>query len=186
MNIHLLFLVFCCCQVTKSWLTLCDPMDCSNPCFPVSHQLLEFAQVHVHLIGDTIQPSHPLQPSSSFAFKFSQNQVFSNELPVCITWPKYWSFSFSISPSNEYSGLISLRIDWFDLLGFRGTFFFFFFLLLILFYFILFFKLYITVLVLPGTLKSLLQQRNSKTSIIWCSAFFMVQLSYPFSLLERP
>ena len=156
MNIHLLFLVFCCCQVTKSWLTLCDPMDCSNPCFPVSHQLLEFAQVHVHLIGDTIQPSHPLQPSSSFAFKFSQNQVFSNELPVCITWPKYWSFSFSISPSNEYSGLISLRIDWFDLLGFRGT------------------------------LKSLLQQRNSKTSIIWCSAFFMVQLSYPFSLLERP
>ena len=156
MNIHLLFLVFCCCQVTKSWLTLCDPMDCSNPCFPVSHQLLEFAQVHVHLIGDTIQPSHPLQPSSSFAFKFSQNQVFSNESPVCITWPKYWSFSFSISPSNEYSGLISLRIDWFDLLGFRGT------------------------------LKSLLQQRNSKTSIIWCSAFFMVQLSYPFSLLERP
>ena len=81
-NIHLLFLVFCCCQVTKSWLTLCGPMDCSTPCFPVSHQLLEFAQVHVHLIGDTIQPSHPLPPSSSFAFNPSQHQDLFQFLPL--------------------------------------------------------------------------------------------------------
>ena len=86
-------------------------MDCSTPGFPIHHQLLELAQIHVHWVGDAIQPSHPLSsPSTS---NFPNIRVFSNKLALHIRWPKYWSFSFSISPSNEYSGLISLRIDWF-------------------------------------------------------------------------
>ena len=110
-------------------------MDCSMPGFPVLYYLLEFAQTHVHCIGDAIQPSHPLLflllPSI-----FLSIRVFSNELALCIRWPKYWSFSFS--PSNEYSGLnSSFRIDWFDLLAVQGT------------------------------LKSLLQHHNSKTSVLW-------------------
>ena len=85
-------------------------MNCSIPGSPVLHYLPEFAQTHIHWVGGAIQPSHPLLTSF-----FSSISVFSNELALCIRWPKYWSFSFSISPSNEYSGLISLRIDWFDL-----------------------------------------------------------------------
>ena len=124
-------------------------MDCSTPGFPVHHQLLELAQTHVHWVGDAIQPSHPLSSPSPLAFNLSHHRVFSNE-SVLIRWPKYWSFSFSISPSNKYSGLISFRMDWLDLLAFQGTF------------------------------KSLLQHHSSKASILWCSAFFIVQLSHPY------
>ena len=90
---------------------LCDPMNCSMPDFPVHHHLSEFAQTHFHWVGDAIQPSHPLSPHSLPSFSLSQKQVFSNGLALLIRWPKYWSYSFSISPSNEYSGLISFRID---------------------------------------------------------------------------
>ena len=99
----------------------CDPMSCSTPGLPVHHQLLEFTQIHVYRAGDAIQPSHPLLSPSPPAPNRSQHQGFSNESAFCIRWPKYWSFSFSISPSNEYSGLISFRIDWFDLLAVQGT-----------------------------------------------------------------
>ena len=110
----------------------------------------EFTQTHVHWVGDAIQPSHPLSSPSPPAFNLSQHQVFSNESVLCIRWPKYWSFSFSISPSSEYSGLISFRMDWLDLL------------------------------VAQGTLKSLLQHHSSKASTLPCSAFFIVQLSHPY------
>ena len=121
-------------------------MDCSTPGFPVLHYLLEFAQTHVHLVSDAIQPSHPLPPLLLLPSVFPSIRVFSNESALCIRWPKYWSFSFSISPSNEYSGLISFRIDWFDLLSVQGT------------------------------LKSLLQHRSSKASILQRSVFFTLQL----------
>ena len=120
------------------------------PGFPVHHQLLELAQTHVHQVGDTIKPFHPLSSPSPPAFSLSPNQCFSNESAFCIRWPKYWSFSFSINPSSEYSGLVSFRIDWFDLLAVQGT------------------------------LRSLLQHSSTKASVLWCSPFFMVQLSYPF------
>ena len=90
-------------SVSKSCPTLCDSMDCNMLGFLIPRCLLELAQVHVHQIGDAIQPSHPLSPSSPPALNLSQHQVFSNELVLHIRWPKYWSFSFS--PSNEYSGL---------------------------------------------------------------------------------
>ena len=125
-------------------------MDCSTPGFPVHHQLLELTQTHVHRVGDAIQPSHPLSSSFPPTLHLFQYQVFSNESVLCIRWPKYWSFSFSISPSNEYSGLISFRMDWLDLLAVQGT------------------------------LKSLLQHHSSKASILWRSAFFIVQLSHPY------
>ena len=103
------------CSVAQSCLTLCYPMDCSMPGFPVLHYLLEFIQTHVHLVNDAIHPlilCHPLLLLPSI---FSSIRVFSNELALRIRWPRYWSFSFSINPSNEYSGLTSFRIDWFDL-----------------------------------------------------------------------
>ena len=99
--------------------TLCDPKDCGTQGFPILHYLPEFAQTQVHWVSDAIQPSHPLLLPSPPALNLSQHQgirVFSIEFALCIRWPKYWSFSFSISPSSEYSGLISFRIDWFDLL----------------------------------------------------------------------
>ena len=113
----------CCCwsSVAKLYPPLCDPMNCSTSGFPVLYYLLEFAQTHVHWISDVIQPSHPLFSPSPLALRLSQMKVFSNESAVHIWWPKYWSFSFSISHSNEYSELISLRIDWFDLLAVQGT-----------------------------------------------------------------
>ena len=129
-------------------VVVCDPLDCSTPDHPVPHQLPEFAQVHVHCIDDAIQPSHPLMPSSPSALSFSQD--ISNESSVHIKWAKYWSFSFSISPSSEYSGSSSLKIDWFDLLAVQGTF------------------------------RSLLQHCSSKASILLCSPFFTVQLSQPY------
>ena len=121
-------------------------MNRSMPGLPVHHQLLEFTQTHVHRVSDAIQPSCPLLSPSSPAFNLSQHQGFSSESVLCIRWPKYWSFSFSINRSNEYSGLISFRTDWLDLLAVQGT------------------------------LKSLLQHHSSKASILWCSAFFIVQL----------
>ena len=95
---------------------LCDPMDCSTSGFPVHHQFPEVIQTHVHWVGDLIL-CHPLLLPPSI---FPSIRVFSNELALCIRWPKYWNFSFSISPSNEYSGLISFRIEWFDLLAVQG------------------------------------------------------------------
>ena len=125
-------------------------MNCSTPGLPVHHQLPEFTQTHVHWVGDAIQPSHPLSSPFPPAFNLSNIRVFSNELVLRIRWPKYWSFSFSISPSNEYSGLISFRTDWLDLLA------------------------------VPGAFKSLLQHHSSKASILQHSAFFVVQLSRPY------
>ena len=130
-------------------------MKCSMPDFPVRHYLLEFAQTYVHRVGDAIQSSHPLLPSSSPALDLSQHQAFSSESALLIRWPKYWSFSFSISLSNEYSGLISFRIDWFDLL------------------------------LVQGTLMSLLQHHSSKASILRHSAFFMVQLSHLYMTIGK-
>ena len=137
-------------SVTQSCLTLCNSMDCSMPVFPVHHQLLELAQTHVHHVGDAIQPSHPLSSPLLLLSIFPSIRVFSSELVLNIRWPKNWSFSSSISPSSEYSGLISFVIDWFDLLSIQGT------------------------------LKSLLQHHSSKASILQHSAFFMVQLSHPY------
>ena len=111
----------CCCSVPQSCCTLCNPMDCSKPGFPVLHCLLEFAQTHIHWLNDAIQPSHPLLPPSPLVLSLYSIRVFSNESAFSLRWPKYWSFSFSISTSNEYSGLISFRIDWFDLLAVQGT-----------------------------------------------------------------
>ena len=111
----------CCCSVTKLCPTLCYLMDCSIPGFSVFHYLSEFAQTHVHCIGDAIQPSCLLLSPSPPASSLSQSQGLFNALALRIRWPKYWSFSFSISLSSEYSGLISFRIDWFDLLAVQGT-----------------------------------------------------------------
>ena len=134
--------------VTQSYPTLCDPMDCSTPGFPDLRHLPELTQTHGHWVSDAIQPSHPLSSPSPPVFNLSQHQGVSNELALCIRRPKYWRFNFSVSPANEYSGLISFRIDWFDLF------------------------------VVQGTLKYLLQHHSSKASILWCSAFFMVLKSY--------
>ena len=110
---------FCCCSVTKSCPTLCDPMNGSTSGFPVLHYLPEFT--HVHWVSDVSQPSHPLLLLSPLALNLSNIRVFSNESGLGIRWPKYWSFNFSISSSKEYSGLISLRIDWLDLHAIQGT-----------------------------------------------------------------
>ena len=111
----------CCCSLTQSRPTICDPMDCNTPGFPVHHQLLDLTQTHVHQVSDIIQPSHPLLLPFPPAFNFSCIRVFSNESVHHSRWPKCWSFSFSISPSNAYSGLISFRIDWLDLFAVQGT-----------------------------------------------------------------
>ena len=108
-------------SVAQSCLTLHNPMDCSTPGLPVHHQLPELTQTHVHWIGDATQPSHPLSSSSPPTFNLSQHQGLSNKSALRIRWPNYWSFSFSISPSNEQSGLISFRIDWLDLLAVQRT-----------------------------------------------------------------
>ena len=98
-----------------------SPMNCSTPGFPVHHQLLELTQAHVHQVGDAIQPSHPLLSLLLLPSIFPSIRVFSSESVLLTRWPKYWSFSFSISPSNEYSRLISFRMDWFDILAVQGT-----------------------------------------------------------------
>ena len=131
-------------SVAQSCPTLCDPMNCSMPGLPVHHQLPEFTQTHAH---ESVMPSshvficHPLLLLPSI---FPSIRVFSSESTLCMRWPKYWSFSFSISPSNEHPGLISFKMDWLDLLAFQVT------------------------------LKSLLQHHSSKASIFRCSAFFIV------------
>ena len=134
--------------VSHVWL--CDPTDCSTLGFPVYYQLQELAQTPVHWVGDAIQPSHFLLSPFPPAFNLFQHQGLFSELALRIRWPKYWSFNFSVSPSNIHSGLISLRIDWFDLLAVQGT------------------------------LKSLLQHHSSKASILWCTDFFIVQLSHSY------
>ena len=102
--------------VALSCLTLCDPMDCSTPGVPIHHQLLELAQIHVHQVGDAIKPSHPLSIPSLLHSIFPIIRDFCNESVLCIRWPQYWSFSFDISPSNEYSVLISLGLtEWISL-----------------------------------------------------------------------
>ena len=108
-------------SVTQSCLTLCNPMDCSTPGFSVHHQLPELAQTHFHGVSDAMQPSHPLSPLFLLPSIFPSIRVFSNESVLPIRCPKYWSFSFRVSPSNEHSGLISFKIDWFDLLTVQGT-----------------------------------------------------------------
>ena len=133
-------------SVAQSCPTLCNPINCSTPGLPVHHQLPEFTQTHIHRVNDAIQPSHPLSSPSPPAPMPPSISVFSNESTLRMRWPKYWSFSFSIIPSKEIPGLISFRMDWLDLL------------------------------VVQGTLKSLLQHHNSKASILLCSAFFTVQL----------
>ena len=109
-------------SVTQSCPTPCDPMNCSMPGLAVYHQLPEFAQTHAPWVGDAIQPSHPLSSPSSPAFNLSQHQgLFKSRSVLHIRWPKYWSFRFNISPSNEHSGLISFRMDCVGLLAVQGT-----------------------------------------------------------------
>ena len=136
----------CCCSVITSCLTLCDPLNSSNPWFPILHYLPEFAQTDLHWVSVAIQPPHLLCPLLLPSI-FPSIRVFSNESVLRIRWPKYQSFSFSISPSNEYSGLISLRIDWLDLLAVQGT------------------------------LKSLLQHHSLEASALQGSDSFMAQLT---------
>ena len=139
-------------SVAQSCPALCNPMDCSTPGLLVHHKLPEFTQTHVHWVGDAIEPEdviilcRPLLPLPSI---FPGIRVCSNESALHIRWPKDWSFSFSISPSNEHPGLISLRMDWLDLLAVQEI------------------------------SKSLLQHHSSKASILLCSTLFIVQLSHP-------
>ena len=130
-------------SVSQSCVTLCDPMDYSTPGLHVHCQLSGFTQTHVHWVSEAIQPSHSLSSPSPPAFNLSQHQGLFKWVSSWHQWPKYWSFSFSISPSNEYSRLISFRMDWWDLLAVQGN------------------------------LKSLLQYHSSKASILWCLASFM-------------
>ena len=125
-------------------------MNRSTPGLPVYHQLPEFTQIHVHRVGDAIQPSHPLSSPLLLPLIPPSIRVFSNESALRIRCPKYWSFSFNISPSSEHPGLISFRMDWLDLLAVQGT------------------------------LKSLLQYHSSKASILRLSASFIIQLSHPY------
>ena len=125
-------------------------MSCSTPALPVQHQRLEPTQTHVHWVSDAIQPSYPLSSPSSLPSFLTSIRVFPNESALHIRWPKYWSFSFNVRPSNEHPGLISFRMDW------------------------------LAFLAVQGTLKSLLQHHSSKPSILRHSAFFMAQLSHPY------
>ena len=136
-------------SVTQSCLTLW-PHESQHASLPVHHQLLEPTQIHVHWVGDAIQPSYPQSSPSPPALNPSRIMVFSNESALLTRWLKYWSFSSNISPSNEHPGLISFRMDWLDLLAVQGT------------------------------LESLLQHHSSKASILLQSAFFRVQLSHPY------
>ena len=136
-------------SVAQSCLTLCNPMNCSTPGLPVHHHLPEFTQTDVHRVSDAIQPTHPVVPFSSCPQSLPA-LVFPNESTLCMRWPKYWSFSFSIIRSKEHPGLMLSRMDWLDLLTAQGT------------------------------LQSLLQHHSSKASILRRSAFFTVQLSHPY------
>ena len=144
-------------SVAQSCSTLCDPMNCSMPGLPAHHQLPEFTQTHVHWVAvpsNHLILCHPLLLLPSI---FPDIRVFSNESALRNRWPKYWSFSFNISPSNEHPGLTSFRMNWLDLLTVQGT------------------------------LKSLLQHHSSKVSILLPSVFFIVQHSHIHTwLLEKP
>ena len=139
-------------SVAQSCPTLCNSMDCNTPGLPVHHQLSESVQTQVLWVSDAIQPSHPSSvfPFSSRLQSFPASGSYSDVSILRIRWPKYWSFSFSISPSNEYSGLISFSMDWLDLLAIQGT------------------------------LKSLLQHHSSKASILQHSPFFKGNQSWIF------
>ena len=130
-------------------------MDCSTSGLPIPHRLLEFTRVHVHWISDVIQPSIVCCPLLLLPSIFPSFRIFSSEFALHNSWPNYWSSSFSNGPSNEYSRLISFRMDWLDLFAVQGT------------------------------LKSLLQHHSSKASILRCSAFFMVELSYPYMTTRK-
>ena len=153
--------VHCCCSVTKLCPTLCNSIniwalrEIVKAGFPVLHYLPECSNA-----CPLSQWCHPTTSSSAVPFSsclqsFPASGIFSNESALCIRWPQLWSFSFSISPSNEYSGLISFRIEWFDLLPVQGT------------------------------LKSLHQHHSSKTSVVLCSTFFMVQYSHPYMTIGK-
>ena len=147
-------------SITQSCPTLCNPMDYSTPGLPVLHQLPELTQTHLHWIGDAIQPSHSVIPFSSHPQSFPASGSFPVSQFFASGGQSNWNLSFSISPSSEHSGLISFRMDWSDLLAVQGT------------------------------LKSLLQHHSSKASVLWHSAFFIVQLSHDYwknqSLLDGP
>ena len=143
-------------SVAQSYPTLCNLMDCSTPGLSVHHQLPEFTQTHVYQVSDTIQPSYPLLSPSPPSFNLSEHQSLFQCVSSSHQVVKVWSFSFSISHSNEYSGLISFRMNWLDLLADQGT------------------------------LKNLLQHHSSKASILQCSAFFIVQLSHPYMTIGKP
>ena len=152
------FLLIICLQfssVAQSCPTLCNSVNRSTPGLPIHHQLPESTQTLAHWVRDAIQPSHPLSSPSSPAPIPPSIRVFANESILRMRWPKYWSFSFNISPSDEHPGLISFRVAWLDLLAVQGT------------------------------LKSLLQHHSSKVSILQCSAFFTVQLSHPYMTTEK-
>ena len=143
-------------SVAQSYLTLCNPMNHSTPGLPVPHQLLEFTQTHIHWVSDAIQPSILCRPLLLLPPIPPSIRVFSNASTLRMRWPEYWSFSFSIIPSKEHSGLNSFRMDWSDLLAIQGT------------------------------LRSLLQHHSSKASIHQCSAFFMVHFSHLYMTMEKP
>ena len=139
-----------CCSVAKSCLTLCDPMECSTQAslvFTISWSLLKLMSIEWMMPSSHLILCHSLLLLPSI---FPSIRIFSSESALCIRWPRDWTITFSISPSNDYSGLLSFRIDWFDLLAVHGT------------------------------LKSFLQHHSLKASFLQCSAFFMVQLSHPY------
>ena len=143
-------------SVIQSCPNLCDPMNCSMPGLPIQHQLQEF--IFKLMSIESVMPSSHLILCCTLLLLPpipASLRVFSNESTLLMRWPKYWSFSFSISPSNEHARLISFRMDWLDLLA------------------------------LQGALKSLLQHHNSKASILWHSAFFIVQLSHPYMTIGK-
>ena len=142
--------MYYCCSAPRLCPTLCDPMNCSMPSFLVLHHLLELAQTYAHWVSDTIQPFHPLSCPSPPAFNLSQHQSLFNGSGCRIRWPKHWSFSFSISPSIEYSGLISFRLT--DLVSLKPK----------------------------GLPHILLQHHSSKALTLPHSAFFMVELPHPY------
>ena len=145
-----------CCSAAKSCLTLCNPMGCSRPVSSVLLYLLEFAQkfmsTELVMLPNHLILCHPLLLLPSV---FPSIRVFPNESALCVRWPKYWRFSFNISLPNEYSGLISFKIDWFDFLAVQGT------------------------------LTSLFQHHSSKASILWHSVFFMVRPSHPYMIAGK-
>ena len=146
----------CFCSVTQSCSTLCDPWTAAHQAslfFTISQSLRKLMSIESVMPSNHLILCHPLLLLLSI---FPRIRVFSSESAFLIKWSKYWSFSFSINPSNEYSGLVSFRIDCFDLLAVQGA------------------------------LKSLLQHHSSKASSLWCIAFFIVQLSHPTWLLENP